>query len=220
MKDRKPEPPPEEPSGNYGRQFRAARLLVSTSPQFIDGQRGDGDFHVGPNGVIVDPGGAGFAAEPPRGNVSAEVVRRRLVVRGNAGFNHVQVVQIGRTAFRVTGLDDTTVNGQSAAIDLAGVKLGINIDTGDGDDEVRIGSAGGKPMLVGRLAVATGTGDDHIRIERLTTWRGNITTGSGRDQFEIIDSLLLRLFDDIDDEDQMTVQNSRVHRRWLLTDLT
>lgn len=33
---------------------------------FVDGQRGDADFHLGPNGRIVDPGGPAFVDLPPQ----------------------------------------------------------------------------------------------------------------------------------------------------------
>lgn len=102
---------------------------------------------------------------PPGGNVTVEVIDGVLTIRGDAKTNKIEVIPSG-AGFVVRSIYQySLINGQLAAHPphsdpiFTGV-TSIDIDLGDGDDEVTI--AGNKPIP--GLSIRTGNGDDYVRL--------------------------------------------------------
>jgi len=99
------------------------------------------------------------------GDVMADVIDGRLVVTGDEADNQVHISS-GENAgeYVIAGIPapdgtNTTVNGQDGPVLVTGVTGGTRIVTGDGNDLVDVSHAHFK-----NLAIATGAGDDSVRI--------------------------------------------------------
>lgn len=104
---------------------------------------------------------------PPGGNVTVEVIQGVLTIRGDAKANKIQIVPEGTSAgFTIQSpYQYSKINGEWM-LDIhrrphfTGV-TSIDIDLGDGDDEVTI--FGSNTVLPG-LSIRTGNGSDYIRL--------------------------------------------------------
>jgi hypothetical protein len=203
---------PTSPDDCTGAEFKdddgdgkTDRILL----HLIDGRRGDDDLAA--NGIVVDPGGPGVEQAGP-GNVDVALIGGRLVVTGDKGDNHVRVVPgtTGRQSVRVIGQEGTTVNGAAQPVEFAKVRRGLQVDLGDGDDELFLTT---KPSLLrGSVDLATGNGNDLVRLESVAV-RGllSIQTGTGDDTVEIVDMVLSQPVEVLlgEGDDTVTVERSR-----------
>ena len=149
---------------------------------------------------------------PPRlgGNVTAEVIDGRLIIRGDAGPNGVMIYALQNGVYRIDSVNGwSLINGVNTrpgndptfswhAPEVSGVWRSIDVDMGDGDDFVSI--QGNVP----EVHIRTGAGDDAVDLENIgtlpysaITWgfhvpgpagvSGNLTidTGDGNDRASI-----------------------------------
>lgn len=110
---------------------------------------------------------------PPRlgGNVTAEVIDGRLIIRGDAGPNGVMIYAGSNGSYRIDSVNGwSLINGVNTrpgndptfswhAPEVTGVTRGIDVDLGDGDDYVSIHGA------VPEVLIRTGAGDDAVSID-------------------------------------------------------
>jgi uncharacterized surface protein with fasciclin (FAS1) repeats len=138
------------------------------------------------------------------GNIRVAAADGAFFVRGDTEANQVQISRSndGTNSIRVTGLEGTTVNGQSEIVVQTRVREGYRINMGGGDDFVRIEdtNAGGITRVYGAdgndqvsiyqaklndVVVQTSVGDDSVSIDdatifgnlRVATQGGNDTVG-------------------------------------------
>jgi hypothetical protein len=131
------------------------------------------------------------------GDVSAALKNGNLVISGDDGDNHVVLTQPAAGTFRLTGLDDTTVNGQASA-DFAGatgdlristkkgggddkieirgaIQIGGNVTANLGDGELVIEGTGGRVEIAGDVK-ASGTGDVSFRNDVVVSGATRVRT--------------------------------------------
>ncbi len=103
------------------------------------------------------------------GNVTAEVVDGTLWIKGDRQGNNI-LIESNRVAGEVLRLSGqhTTINGDSASLDLEGVDT-IRADVGKGDDTLRM-----VWLAIEQIIVRSGSGEDFISVQ------GSILTGPAR----------------------------------------
>ena len=74
----------------------------------------------------------------PSGNVSVFVSGGIIFANGDAANNRINIQQNSSGDVYISGLDNTTVNGQSALYLGRGVPNGVRINLGDGNDRAEI----------------------------------------------------------------------------------
>ena len=94
------------------------------------------------------------------GDVAVEVVDGDLVVTGDDLDNEITIEQTGSGEYEVTGLDGTTVNGETDFV-AEGVDDDFRISMGGGGDSV---SVIGETTVPDDLEIETGAGDDDVEI--------------------------------------------------------
>jgi hypothetical protein len=114
----------------------------------------------------------------PAGNVQAGLVGGVLWVVGDAADNHISVTGFGGKAVAILSTDGTTtVNGRSGVF-IDGIKHGVSVAMGAGNDDVLLSRLGTK----GDLFVDMGDGDDNL-TDTNDSHHGatNIFGGNGND---------------------------------------
>jgi hypothetical protein len=104
---------------------------------------------------------------PPGGNVTAEVIQGVLTIRGDAKANKIQIVPEGNSGgftiqspYRYSKINGELILDIHRRHHFAGV-TSIDIDLGDGDDEVAIF---GSRRTLPSLSIRTGNGSDYVRL--------------------------------------------------------
>lgn len=120
------------------------------------------------------------------GNVTADVIRNCLVIKGDAADNQIQIT-VDQGQYVVTGLGDTTVNdGASATLQASG---SVVLTMGDGNDEVTVQDAYIGDSVAGRtknLFADMGAGDDAFSILGASQARNvALRSGSGANTFNV-----------------------------------
>jgi len=127
------------------------------------------------------------------GNVKVKVYRGRLYVTGDDADNFIRIEagDAGPESFRVIGIG-TTINGQQLAQQFTGVRYGIVVNTGKGNDEVMLDGAA-QGMQLKATTINTGLGNDVVRAIGITAL-GNFlaVTGLGDDSVEVVGSQFTR----------------------------
>ena len=117
------------------------------------------------------------------GNVTAEVVGGVLTINGDSKGNGVILDSITRRTgpFRLSGDATTTINGQNAPVDLAGVS-DVKINLGAGKNSLEVHGI----RLPGKLVIDTGRGGDLVEVQTVQV-QGAITvrSGGGNDVVEV-----------------------------------
>ncbi|MEM9412990.1 MAG: hypothetical protein AAGA30_17910 [Planctomycetota bacterium] len=151
-----------------------------------------------------------------------------LVVTGDELSNQVQIVANDNGEVTVIGLNNTTINGDSApfivegVIDLKGARGrnaafdgGLKVNLNDGHDRIDIKGV----EFSSHSRIATGEGNDFVRILR-NTWHEPLEafTNDGHDTFLFVQSRAKAEFSvaTADGGDNVEIRNSRV---WHNTDL-
>jgi len=169
---------------------------------------------AGTAGFIVRFFATSMATNP--GNVQAQLLRGKLVVTGDAGDNGVRIEPgAGRDSLRVTGLDGTTINGQSESREFVGARNGIDANLGDGDDKLFIGQGAARLVQRGTVRLNTSLGNDLVRIENATlSGPLLVDMGADDDTVELVDSLLAGavLLDASGGDDSITLKDSEFRR--------
>jgi len=110
------------------------------------------------------------------GNVTAEVVRGRLLIRGDGAANDLRVGYLQFPPLLVEGIN-TTINGKSDPFLPDRPFSSIRISLGDGDDRLEMNFI----EVLGDVAVGGGRGDDTILATTINARRFKIDTSDGRD---------------------------------------
>jgi len=146
--------------------------------------------------VVADDGhGTGAASDgfdlsvteayhPP--DVTVTLSRGDLVIRGRSSQGAEIEITEGATTdeFIVTGLNDTTVNGQSA-VAISGVDDDVRIHMRNGDNNITLSGI----TVADDLVIRTGRGDDTITLAGVTVADNTrIVTGWGDDDVDLGDS--------------------------------
>lgn len=150
------------------------------------------------------------------GNVNVTLEANEVIVRGDSRSNQIEVFQLANGAYRISGLNGTTVNGR-AFFDRASPDRDLRIFMGGGDDTVFVGNnfsraamivedleidmgSGKDGLVVGNLKhtdnqpmnIRTGNSEaerDLVSLIRVNSSNSiNITTGGGNDAVEVIES--------------------------------
>jgi uncharacterized delta-60 repeat protein len=175
------------PPGNF-------TVAAVSQPGWSQSFPGPGSAHT----VIVENGqavhGIDFGSIHLGGNVTAQVVRGRLLIRGDDAPNRFHIARAGDLSYLITPVVGTLVNGRFQPAVFSDARRGIRIDTGDGDDAVLFREPIGpsSPVMIrGELSIRTRSSNDTVWLD-LVTVRGptRVVTGPGSDQIELIDSLL------------------------------
>jgi len=171
-------------------------LAFDSASRTFSGTPGEGDVGQIDVRVTADDGhGAGTATDefqitvaaayhPP--DVAVTLSRGDLVIRARGRQGAALEITQGATAdeFIVTGLDDTTVNGQST-VTISGVDDDIRIRLGSGDNNVTLSDI----TVADDLMIRTGAGDDAVTLTGVTvTGDTRIVTGWGADDVDLGDS--------------------------------
>ena len=119
---------------------------------------------------------------PASGDVTAKVVRGRLIVKGDRESNDIRIDQtdLAEGQYRLyTGEgSETTFNGQAGEIIISGVTRGVKINTGAGDDSLDMDGVN----VFGDLSIRTGAGDDWVDLSGVEVDGDvSIKTGGGAD---------------------------------------
>ncbi len=117
------------------------------------------------------------------GNVTVEVVRGLLRIRGDGAGNDIRVEQRETEGVRIFGNDNTAINGQGS-FDAMGVGRRMRIDLGNGDN--RLSVVGFSVFGGGDLVVRTGAGDDAIFLNSTNTKSLIVRTGGGQDVISLL----------------------------------
>ena len=148
------------------------------------------------------------------GNVTVNVEWNEVIVRGDSKANQIEVFQLDNGAYRISGLNGTTVNGKSF-VDRTSSDRDLRIFMGAGDDKVILGNNFSRAaMIVEDLEIDMGTGldglavanvkhtdnqpmllrmggaeneRDIVSVQKVTSTNGiKIETGGGNDGVEVI----------------------------------
>jgi hypothetical protein len=129
-----------------------------------------------------------FEALEPRsllsGSVMATMVDGSLIIVGDATANAIVMDQAGLSAgqVRISGENNTSVNGQSESVVMSGLTEAVFIRMGSGNDSVTIGQA----IFAGNVRVNLGAGDDAMTIND-SSFHGSVGVngGNGKDVVRI-----------------------------------
>lgn len=119
------------------------------------------------------------------GDVLAAVVRGNLMIQGDAAANEIAITDLGGGNIQVAGLNGTTVNGQSAAQSLAGVRFGVKAELNAGDDKVSFDGNATHPLA--QVKIETGLGNDTISVDHAFAGLLKIESGGGDDVVKLLD---------------------------------
>jgi FKBP-type peptidyl-prolyl cis-trans isomerase FkpA len=148
----------------------------------------------------------------PAGNVTAQVIGGTLFVDGDAGANSVVIAGTGwRSVCVSSGDGSTTINGlaPSEAPLIGGITRGIVVQTGDGEDTVRLEGVQNRNYI----GVFTGGGEDVVTLVGVNCRGGaEVVTGDADDTVRVIDSTFRKtlLVDLGVGDDQLEVTESNV----------
>src|SRR5262245_44937051 len=100
------------------------------------------------------------------GNVGAFVSGGNLHILGDSADNQIMISQSSLRSFTVSSRDGTTtINGQTGDRTFTGVRNGLNVNLGDGNNLVEIAGASGNAVTVSRrLNINAGSGDDQVLL--------------------------------------------------------
>lgn len=149
------------------------------------------------------------------GDVLVIVEDGLLIVHGDTRDNAITIDQdgLGVDEFRVTGTDETTVNGQIVPRIFEGVRRGIRVELDQGSDSVSFVGA----VVPRGLVVTNDAGSDALALTS-TEVEGDllVTGGGGNDQVVLDDALIHGV---------MTVANAgqdvlRILDSWIVRDFT
>lgn len=173
----------------------------TNNPAGVDAEvNGNVDFTPFLNtGTDTRPGTPGFQGDlsvgAGQGNVTVTVQNGVLVVKGDLFNNLVRIERTADpTAYRVTGLSGTQVNGinSTEGAIFSGVTQGINAGLGKGDDQIFFDGSVIPFANPGSIQVRGGEGNDLIEFDRVSTGSGQtveILGGSGDDRVRLIDAV-------------------------------
>ncbi len=139
------------------------------------------------------------------GNVAAGVVATNLNIQGDVLSNQIEIRHLGGNFYQVMGLGGTTVNGMASQVfggvmgniqanmsrgddqvlidEVFSAPGNLGFDMGDGHDQVLLaGPAAGSIKINGSLNVATGAGQDVVRLNGVNVLGSTmIDTGTEND---------------------------------------
>src|SRR5205085_79047 len=142
----------------------------------------------------LSPFGIFLPADPPHvgaGNVKVRISRHKLIVTGDDADNFIRIEagDAGPESFRVIGAG-TTVNGQALAQQFTGVRAGLAIRGGKGNDEIMLDGSAQEMQLKGSVLLDGGPGDDVIgaigAIGVTALGKFTVQGGSGADSVEMV----------------------------------
>lgn len=110
------------------------------------------------------------------GNVTVTLEANEVIVRGDGQSNQVEVFQLDNGAYRISGLNGTTVNGRGFA-DRNSSDRDLRIFMGGGDDLVFLGNnLARRAMVMEDLQIDMGTGKDGLAIANVQTTDNQFAT--------------------------------------------
>lgn len=124
------------------------------------------------------------------GNIKAAINRGVLTLTGDTRGNGVRLEAGlgGPGSIRLTGLDGTTIDGQSGTIQLYGFTSGLKIQLGQGEDVVQFQGL----TIMGPVSCNLGGGADRIiATDSLFSGRWQYAGGTGNDRVDLMGSHFL-----------------------------
>ena len=125
--------------------------------------------------------------ENPDGNVSLSVVGGSIFMQGDGVGNHIQLSQGPLGNNIVTGLNNTTINGQTTINLGRFIPINVFIHGDGGADRIEVANM----RIAGTLTIIPGDENDRVDITNVSASVVNINMGAGNDTL-VVNGLIAR----------------------------